>query len=105
VSVGVRGVDEVDACVERLVDDPDRVLGVGIADLGGEHERAERVGADLDACPAKVPVLHEGSPDVSVTCAGAFPAYTATKRKLFPELYGIPFRLATGGPWHPSRSG
>jgi hypothetical protein len=28
--------------------------------VSGEHERAERVGADLDACPAKVPVPHEG---------------------------------------------
>ena len=58
VSVRVSGVDEVDACVERLVDDPDRVLGVGVADLSGEHECAERVGADLDAGPAESAVLH-----------------------------------------------
>ena len=63
VSVRVSGVDEVDACVERLVDNPDRVLGVGVADLRGEHERAEPVPADLDACSAKVSVLHEGLQD------------------------------------------
>jgi hypothetical protein len=39
---------------------------VRIADLGGEHERAERVRADLDAGLAEVSVLHEGSPDVSM---------------------------------------
>jgi hypothetical protein len=32
VSVRVSGVDEVDARVECLVDDPDRVLGVGVSD-------------------------------------------------------------------------
>jgi hypothetical protein len=69
VSVRVSGVDQVDACVERLADDPDRVLGVGVADLSGEHERAEPVRADLDACPAEVSVPHEGSPAVRVTCA------------------------------------
>ena len=71
VSVRVSGVDQVDARVERFVDDPDRVLGVGVADPGGEHERAERVGADLDPGSAEVSVLHEGSPDVSMTWAGA----------------------------------
>jgi hypothetical protein len=71
VSVRVSGVDEVDACVERLVDDPDGVLRVAVADRSGEHERAEPVRADLDACSAKVPVLHEDAPDVSVTCADA----------------------------------
>ena len=64
VSVRVSGVDEVDACVECPVDDPDRVLGVGVANLSGEHERAEGVSADLDLCSAKLSVLHEGSPDV-----------------------------------------
>jgi Acyl-CoA thioester hydrolase/BAAT N-terminal region len=39
----------------------------GVADPGGEHERAERVRADLDAGSAEVSVLHKGSPDVSVT--------------------------------------
>jgi hypothetical protein len=65
VSVRVSGIDEVDACVERLVDDPDRVLWVGVADLSRKHERAEPVRADLDAGSAKVSVPHEGSPDVS----------------------------------------
>src|ERR1019366_7694281 len=71
VFIAVSGVDEVDARVERFVDDPDRVLGVGVADPGGEHERAERVGADLDAGSAEVSVPHEGSPDVSMTWVGA----------------------------------
>src|SRR5664280_1237668 len=84
VSVRVGGVDEVDAGVERLVDDPDRVLGVGVADLSGEHKRAERVGADLDACSAEVSVLHEGSPDVSMTWVGASVDVRCIKRKLFP---------------------
>ena len=42
-----------------------------VAGEGPVHERAERVRADLDACSAKVSVLHEDSPDVSVTCADA----------------------------------
>src|ERR1035441_3617065 len=106
VFIAVSGVDEVDPRVERLVDDPDRVLRVGVADPGGEHERAERVGADLDACSAEVSVLHEGSPDVSMTWVGASVDVRCIKRKLFPKLYGNSFRLSnTGGPWHPSRPG
>jgi hypothetical protein len=38
--VDVGGVDEVDPGVERAVDDPDRVLVVGVAP-GAEHHRAE----------------------------------------------------------------
>jgi hypothetical protein len=38
--VDVGGVDEVDAGVERAVDDADRVVVVGVAP-GAEHHRAE----------------------------------------------------------------
>jgi hypothetical protein len=55
--VPVRGVDEVDPRVQRLTDDADRVVVVGVA-AGPEHHRAERVGADLDAGPAEGAVLH-----------------------------------------------
>jgi hypothetical protein len=40
--------------------------------LSGEHERAERVRADFDACSAKASVVHKGPPDVSERCADAF---------------------------------
>src|SRR5690606_8404623 len=63
VAVAVRGVDEVDPCVERLVDDPDRLVRV-VAHLAGEHERAECVGADLDAGPPERAVLHKRAPSV-----------------------------------------
>jgi len=43
--VDVRGVDEVDPRVERAVDDPDRLVVVGIAPLA-EHHRAEAERAD-----------------------------------------------------------
>ena len=46
--VHVGGVDEVDAGVQRPVDDPDRLLMVGIAP-GAEHHRAQAERADLDA--------------------------------------------------------
>jgi hypothetical protein len=39
------------------VQDADRVGRVGVADRGGEHQRAERVRADLDAGPAQGAVL------------------------------------------------
>src|SRR5580704_12058042 len=55
--VGVGGVDEVDPGVQRLTDDADRVVVVGVAD-GPEHHRAERVGTDLDAGPAESAVVH-----------------------------------------------
>ena len=46
---GMKGVDEVDPRVECFVDDADGVLVLGVADGGGEHQRAERVRADADA--------------------------------------------------------
>ncbi len=61
--VHVGGVDEVDPRVQRLVDDADRVVMVGVAD-GPEHHRAERVGTDLDAGPAEGAVLHAAPPGV-----------------------------------------
>ena len=61
LAVCVGGVDEVDSRVQRLVDDADRVLGVGVADVRAERQCAERVGADLDAGPAEGAVLHTNS--------------------------------------------
>ena len=89
VAVGVGGVDEVDAGVQRLVDDAGRVLG-GIAHGCGEHQGAQGVGADLDAGPAEGAVLHGFSP-----CGGRHrvDAVRCAKWKLFPEVYGKLFRL------------
>jgi hypothetical protein len=60
VGVGVGGVNEVDPRVKRLVDDADRVVVVGVAD-GPEHHRAQCVGTDLHAGPAKGAVVHAAS--------------------------------------------
>ena len=61
LAVHVGGVDEVDPRVQRLVDDADRVVVVGVADVRAERQCAERVGADLDTGPAEGAVLHTGS--------------------------------------------
>src|ERR1700683_1735858 len=58
--VGVGGVDEVDARVQRLVYDAGAVLVVGVA-VATEHHRAQAVRADLDAGSAQRAVFH-GSP-------------------------------------------
>jgi len=87
VAVGVGGVDDVDARVDRLVDDPGRVPGV-VAHGRREHQRAEGVGADLDAGPAEGAVLHGSLPFVVGTAGMPY-----RKRNVFPELYGRPFRL------------
>ncbi|HEY5294483.1 MAG TPA: hypothetical protein VIJ70_03310 [Gaiellaceae bacterium] len=50
--VDVGRVDEVDACVERAVDDRDRLVVVGVAP-GAEHHRAQAERADLDAGAAQ----------------------------------------------------
>jgi hypothetical protein len=55
--VDVGGVDEVDPRVERAVDDPDRLVVVGVAP-GAEHHRAEAQRADLHAGTAERAVLH-----------------------------------------------
>ena len=55
--VHVRGVDEVDAAVERGVDDPDALLVFGVAPRA-EHHRAEAVRADLDPGSAERPHPH-----------------------------------------------
>jgi len=55
--VHVRGVDEVDAAVQRGMDDPDAVLVVRIAP-GAEHHRAEAVRAHLDPGTAERPHPH-----------------------------------------------
>ena len=48
LGVDVGGVDEVDAGVERAVDDADGLVVVGVAP-GAEHHRAEAHLADRDA--------------------------------------------------------
>jgi len=44
LAVPVGGIDEVDSRVQRLVDDADRVVMVGIADGRAERQSAQRVG-------------------------------------------------------------
>jgi hypothetical protein len=61
LAVRVGGVDHVDPRVQRLVDDPGRVVVVGVADGRAKCQGAERVGADLDAGPPEGAVLHAGS--------------------------------------------
>ena len=65
LAVRIGGVDEVDPCVQRLVDDADRVVVVRVADRRPEHHRAERVGADFDAGPAEGAVQHGVSPELA----------------------------------------
>ena len=62
--VDVGGVDEVDARVQRVVDDPDAVVVVGVA-AGAEHHGAEGQRADL----------HAGTPEGAVF---RHPAFTPT---------------------------
>src|SRR5204862_7900278 len=58
--VDVGGVDEVDAGVERRVDDADGVVVVLVAP-GAEHHRAEAELRDLDAGASQGAVLHGSS--------------------------------------------
>jgi hypothetical protein len=55
--VHVGRVDEVDAPVERGVDDADAVVVVGVADVT-EHHGAQAVHAHLDAGAAQSAVTH-----------------------------------------------
>ena len=84
VAVGVGGVDEVDAGVQRPADDAGRILR-GIAHDGGEHQGAQGVGADLDAGPAEGAVLHGVS----------LPVVVGTGRIPYAELSGKLFRNYT----------
>jgi len=58
--VEVGRVDEVDAGVERAVDDPDRVVVVTVAERA-EHHRAEAQLTDRDAGASQWPIVHGGS--------------------------------------------
>jgi hypothetical protein len=58
-SVAVGSVDEIDAGVERSVNDGDALPSVGVPQ-GPEHHRAERVRGHLDAGAAECAVLHGG---------------------------------------------
>jgi hypothetical protein len=55
--VHIGGVDDVDAGVERTVDDPDAVVVVGVA-LAAEHHGAQGKRTDLDAGGPEVAVGH-----------------------------------------------
>ena len=55
--VDVGGVDEVDPGVERGVDDPDRLVVIGLAP-GPEHHRSETQRADLDTGGGELSRLH-----------------------------------------------
>jgi hypothetical protein len=52
VRVHVRGVDEVDAVLERRIDDANALVVVVVADLA-EHHRSKTLNADLDTRAAK----------------------------------------------------
>ena len=54
-AVDIGGIDEVDALIERLVDDGVRVVGRGLA---AEHHAAEAEAADLDAGAAEGSEFH-----------------------------------------------
>jgi hypothetical protein len=58
LTVHVGGVNEVDALVERGVDDLDAVVMVRVA-VGAEHHRPQAVSADLDPGAAEYPVVHD----------------------------------------------
>jgi hypothetical protein len=57
VAVAIGRIDEIDAGIDRLVDDAGGVLVIGVAQLA-EHHGAKRVGTDLDAGATQRTVLH-----------------------------------------------
>ena len=71
--VHVRGVDEVDAGVERAVDDPDAVVVVRIAH-GAEHHGAEAQRADLDPGGSERAVAHGSAPGRGCRANRSLPA-------------------------------
>jgi hypothetical protein len=52
--VHIRGIDEIDARIQRRVDDPDAILMTGITP-GAEHHRAQAIGAHPHPSPAQSP--------------------------------------------------
>jgi hypothetical protein len=67
VGVHVRGVDEVDAGVERGVDNARAVVVIAVADEA-EHHRSEALRADLDARSAEAAVAHRQCPPPCLMC-------------------------------------
>ena len=68
VRVDVGGVDEVDPGVQRRVDDPDRLVVVGVAPRA-EHHRAEAELADRDAGAPERSQFHRRAPLVESRAA------------------------------------
>lgn len=58
-AVAVGGVDEIDPRIERLVNDADRLMVVGITDRV-EHHRAQTVRTDLDPGATERTVMQHG---------------------------------------------
>src|SRR5918912_1551830 len=63
--VDVGGVDEVDACAERTLDDPDGLVVVGVAP-GAEHHRAEAEVADRNTGASEWSKFHKCSSKLKV---------------------------------------
>lgn len=61
--VGICGVDEVDADIEGAVDDPHRLVMVGVP-RPAEHHRPQAVGADVDSGASEAPIAHGLNPKV-----------------------------------------
>ena len=55
--VDVGSIDEVDPRIQRAMDDPDRVVMIGVA-KGAEHHRAQAQRADRDAGASQGSVVH-----------------------------------------------
>ena len=66
--VDVGGVDEVDPGVQRRVDDPDRLVVVGVAPRA-EHHRAEAELADRHAGATQLAMLHRLPPFRRAGCS------------------------------------
>src|SRR5580658_9372051 len=60
-AIRIGRIDQVDSCIQSSVDDPDRVVVVGVAQCA-KHHRAQTIGADFDARFSECAVLHVLSP-------------------------------------------
>ena len=81
--VHVCRVDEVDACVERAMDDPDAVLVIGISPLP-KHHRPKAQWADPDSSAAQYSVLDDWPPSGWLTISPSRPHPTALTLAVLP---------------------